>query len=564
MATTRTNQFTSGGFSTLESLLPKDQRDVLQQQNWSKFQLDIEKRLRIFRDDWEDILISHIKLTLSQETIDQYFPINVKPKWPIPIHMNLLKRVITEVSQVYNDNAKRAFIFSAEPKASTDLLMTEETTEDNVEIFDEDERYADIVNIGFNPKMQFVNKLTNLCNVVLVRPVPDPEKKFSQTGFRFDILTPDQFIPIQHPDDPSVLIGVMYAIDLVDTYNDTSSGINSVTRKELIFYMGTGEEGDEPFFAEVDNNTEEIVKQPYVWVHEGKPYLPFAIFRNEETLTGEFVNRTSGNDLAIGTLEAAKLLSRWIKAYESNSGKQLLVAGPGADKAPKQYQRDNMAIIQLPMSKEDATIENIDHQIDLERLYRSLEKFVEGIISNYNLSLEKFSAQAQSGFSLKLKNEGLKNRIQAQWESYRKSEQHLAEIVKRENNRALPTGEFGAIKEDSDFILDFGDLPFEPEPLERVQEFKELIEMGIKSKAAVLMIFEPDIKSIEDAQEKLMQNIRLNRETKTGTLPPTEALNQIAPVEQTEEVPNLLEEPESPTVDEFRQAAEERVEGETP
>jgi hypothetical protein len=526
---------TTGSINSLDSLIPENARDVLQRQNWQEFQIDIDKRLLIFRDDWKDQLALHIKKSLSDETIKQFFRSD-GIKWPLPIHVNLLKRTVTDTSQVYSDTAKRSF---------EKQIVEEETETETIGRIESDERYGEIV-ANLNPKMQLVNKLVNVCNVVLVRPVPDPEKTHSQTGFRFDILTPDLFTPIQHPDNPSTIIGIMYAIDLTDTPGDSITNIAGyATRKEILFYMGTGEPGDEPFFAETDNKSNEPAKiQPYVWRdRNGKPYLPFAIFRSEEPLTGEFVNRTLGEDLVEGTLETGKLLSRWIRSYEASSaGKQLVISGPGSERTPKSIIRDILSIISFPVSKDDAVLDQIDHTVDVNKMWDALQKFIESVISPYGLSIEKFTAQAQSGISIKLKNEQLITRIKNQYSLYREGEKQLAEYIRRENNRALKIGEFGTIDEEASFQIDFGDLPFGPDPMEKAQENELYINMGLKSKASVLMDIEPDIQTEDEAQEKLKQISKMNREVKTGSLAVT-AVEQIPPVEEkTEPVPNLLTE----------------------
>lgn len=516
------NFLTTGGITQFDSLLPATARDLLQRQNWQEFQSDIDERLQIYSDDWRDILIGVIKSRLSLETQNQFFPDGTSPKWPIPLTMNLLKKVVNQISQVYNDNAKRAYV---EEKEEIEEEIQTDIEEGDVKEPEElaSERYSEIVKSGFNAKMQLVNRMTNLCNVVLVRPVPDPELRFSTTGFRFDILTPDQFTPIQHPDDPSSLIGVFYSIDLTDTPGGTITnvGLDTITRIELLFYIGTGEDGDEPFFAESNNlNDKEIEKQPYVWRDpNGKPYLPFAVFRKEEPLTGQFVNRTSGDDLTQGTKEASNQLSRWLRSLELNAtGKQLIVSGAGAEKQGKTIIMDQANVLIWPMAKEDAIISNIDHQVKIQTSWDALKSFVESILDSYDLSIEKFSGQAQSGVSLKLKNEGLRTRIEGQWPLYRDAENRLAWLVRRENNRALPSGEFGTISETGEFRINFGDLPFEPEPLENVDKMLTLAEQDIMSKAQILMKIDPDIPDLEAAQEQLILNKQLNRKAAGGIL----------------------------------------------
>lgn len=528
---------TTGAISIFDSLIPQKSRDILQQQNWEEFQSDIDERIQIYNDDWRDILTGVIKSRLSIETVNQFFPRDAPPKWPIPLTMNLMKKVVNQISQVYNDNAKRAFVEEKQEVVS-DLEEGE---------FEEiaSERYSDIVKSGFNAMMQEVNKMTNLCNVVLVRPVPDPALRFSTTGFRYDILTPDIFTPIQHPDDPSSLIGVMYTIDMTDTPGITVTNINNtITRKVLIFYIGTGEAGDEPFFAESDNNdVGEIVKQPYVWTFEGKPYLPFAVFRSHVPLTGQFVNRTMGDDLTEGTKEASNQLSKWLRALEKNqAGKQLVMSGPQSEHLPKTIIMDHASVLTFPVPKDDVELTNIDHQTDIQGSWEALYKYVESIVANYGLTQEKFSGSPQSGVALKIKNEELRTNITNQWPLYREAENRLAWLIRRENNRALKTGDFGTISDSGEFRINFGDLPFEPDPIENTDKMLVLVQENIMSKADVLMKIDPDIPDLEAAQEQLILNRILNRKAAGGLVGLAEMPESIPPVEETEETTETQQE----------------------
>ena len=516
---------TSGSLNIFDSFIPQKSRDILQAQNWGLFQSDIDRRLRMYNDDWRDLLINFIRSQIGVESRAHFFPPNATPLWPIPLHLNILKRVIDEISLVYSTNAKRRFIRRIEQNINNqDNPVDLNNPQDNIDNpqDQESERFGEIVNGEYNSKLQQINRLSNLCNIVLVRPVPDTNLR---TGIRLDVLTPDQFIPIQDPDNPSRLIGVTYVIDLTD-----SPGGFAITRKEIMIYMGNQDE--EPFYAESDNfDNKKIEKQPYPFYYKGEKYFPFVPFRSTEILTGEFINRTKGDDLYNGTLNASLLLSHWMRAFRENSGKQLVISGPGTKDAPKQFLRDNLAVLSFPGAKEDVTISQIDHSLNLESLWNSLYKFIESIIVNYGLSLDSFNARAQSGLSIKLANEKLITRVENQWNIYREAEKELAEIIRKENNRVLPSGDYGVIDDDMDFEIDFGTLPFEESPIEQVDNYQKLIDMNVLSRAEVLLKFNPDIGTIDDAQEQIKTNAKMNKEAARSNINLISSTNTPQPVQ---------------------------------
>jgi hypothetical protein len=391
--------------------------------------------------------------------------------------------------------------------------------------FENDERWGEIVdNMGYNAHMQEINKIVNVCGTVLVRPVPDVSKR---SGFRLDIVTPDQFIPIMDPRRPGELIGVSYVIDATDS----QSGFND-TRHEIVIYMGT--EKDEPFFAERTNSQTraEIVKQPYPWIYNGKKYLPFVVFRARLPISGEFVNRTHGRDLYIGTLEYANLLSMWERGYKTGTYKQLAITGPG-NLDTREIIADTMAVLKFPAPADQAEIKQLDHTVDVQGQLEAIFKFAGVVLQNYGISVDDFKAVSQSGISIKLQNQMLIDLITSQRELFRMSERELAEVVRMENNRVLPSRDFGPISDTADFEINFGNLPFEESIEETYDKQAAMILDNIKSKAEVLLEIDPDLGTIENAQAQIIRNAQLNREATRGQATPTPIDLSPAPPDET-------------------------------
>jgi hypothetical protein len=494
------------GHTSLDSLLPARIRETLHEQNWSEYQNDIENRLKMFNDDWSDLLIAFIKSQLSVESCNQFFPPNTIPKWPIPVHVNLFKRVVNEISLVYMNEPIRKMRKEIqqdgeEGVSQEDIEGIEDTGEVLDLLFEESERYAEIVDDDYNIMMQKVNQLTNAVNMCLVLVTPDETK---DAGIRFDVLTPDMFVPIQNPDDPSELLGVIYVISSTDTAVDLVS-----KRKEVIVYMG--KEDEEGFIAEIDNDTnKEAEKQPYPFIYKGEKYLPFAIFRSDYPETGQFVNRTLGDDLYTGTIYTAWLISCWMRNFFDSTGKQLMITGAMSGESPPMMIRDSLAVLRFPYPKENTEVTQVDFSMDVESRWRALLQFIESVIANWGLNIDRFKSTPASGISLKIQNQPLINQISKQWAYYRWGESELASIIRKINN-SMVTGVEG-IPDDYEFSIDFGRLPFEDNPIELWDTYVAMAQKGIKSFADIYMIFDQDISDVDDAQLAIKRNLKMNRE----------------------------------------------------
>jgi hypothetical protein len=494
---------------TLSSELPESIRQELQAQNWDDYRDYIDRRLRMYNDDWEEILVDYIKDQISSvKKKNQYFPPNATPKWPILTHINVLKRVVEEISLVYKNEPIRKMRkeVAAEEGALTETELVEtETTEPAVKAFEESERYAEIVGGEYPLLMAKVNELVNVCNLILVGVMPDENQDI---GIRFDLLTPDMFVPIQDPNNPSRLIGIIYFVATTDTSSNLVTNI-----VEYLVYMGQPDE--EGFIVKIDNRSDERVeKKPYPFIYEGEKFFPFAVFRNDYPEKGSFVNRTQGDDLYNGTLHIGDLSSEWMHRFKSATGTQLSALGNIGDKLIQEFVRDSLYVNVFPISKEDGEIVEHTFKMDANADWDAILKNIEIIITTYGLSIDKFKGTPQSGLSIKIQNEGLINIIEGQYPYYRFGEMELANIIRKVNN-AMVKG-VDAIPDDYDFFIKFGRLPFEPTPEENWETDVAMSDRGITSDADIYMKHNPDVDDRDVAQAQIMKNKQMNRELRAG------------------------------------------------
>jgi hypothetical protein len=531
--------FTTGYLNTLTKYLPNEIRDYLQQENWVSFQDDIDKRVCMYYDDWKEEIKKHIKKKLSPESQNHFFPPGKDALWPTPRNINLQKRVVDEISLLYKNQAKRAFVVEAEE--ITDDMMNGQSDDPAEKKEEMDERFSEIADVEYNAMMQTVNKLVNVCNVVVVMVTPDI---CEEKGIRFDILTPDMFTPIQDPNNPQRLIGIIYCVDSSDTRGEYVD-----TRRELIYFMGNDEY--EPFFAEsltgrTGQQEKPIEKQPYPYYYDGKPYLPFVTFRSDFPVAGEYVNRTQGDALYESTLDTAHLVSSYMRDVFDTSIKQLAATGTGAKELPPVIIRDTLSILRFPYDKDTAQLQMLDFQVMLKDKWESILAFVESTIAGYGLSIDKFKSTPQSGLSIRLSNQQLISRIEDQRPYFYAGERRLANVIRKINNSKLPAGKYGAIADNAVFGMDFGPLPFESDPYEMSDKYLAYVDRNIMSAPEIIQKLDPEL-TFEEACAKFERNKILNQKYR-----PAQTLNELAGGE--EGIP--------PAIDEGTEKAEEVIEEE--
>src|SRR5258708_5214430 len=103
------SEVVTGSLYTLSVLLPQQIRNKIWLRNWTDYQFRVAQRIRMLNDDWDDQLVNYIISLISDETRNHYFKDQSSPKWPLPTHLNIFKRVCEEISLIYKNPANRWF-----------------------------------------------------------------------------------------------------------------------------------------------------------------------------------------------------------------------------------------------------------------------------------------------------------------------------------------------------------------------------------------------------------------------------------------------------------------------
>ncbi len=426
-----------------------------------------EKRLDIYRDDWKLHLKHAIDQQFSPKTRD-------KIKQMIDDSVNIPKRIINDISLVYQKEAKRAFISGEDDSAK------------------EDENYKKVIaGIPTDIIMQEVNRLTNLLNETLVYIVPRNGK------IEYDILTPDQVEVFQDDEDPTKPVAILFFQTSVDTVHDTA------VRK---IYWDVF--GNHIIFDENDQEVERMVN-PYKDPNNSeRTILPFVIFHKNYPKC-DIWERTSGDDLFSAAIQIGVLLTYLNYSLKTNSFKQSWMTGIRKKDVPASIVFDQLYPLMNPNT--DGKFGTLDFTVEFEKMLNAIIGKIAMIANNWGLSLDNFklTISAQSGFALRIKNFGLEKVVIEQKKFYRFYENELFQVTRIVNNTAFSKNK---IKDEGNFVIDFADLLFPLDPEENRKQWGFDLKLGAKNILMYIMDVNPDIKDAKSAEAFLIENVRINKE----------------------------------------------------
>lgn len=426
---------------------------------------NVIERLNIYNDYFKDIIKTEVDLQFSEKT-------RANIKQMIDDSNNLLKRIVNDISVVYQESAQRSYQVNGK----------------------DDGRYLDLISkMPLDLITQEVNRLTNLCNETLIYIVPRNGR------IDYDILTPDYVEVYQDEDDPTKPVAIIFTQSYVDTKGKTK-----------IYYIYFDVFGNHFKFDE-DHNPVRIPDNP-----EGiNPYqdperrdrtvLPFVIFHKKFPRT-QIWEDTSGQDLVSATKQIGVMLTYLNYLFKVQSFKMLYLAGIDIKDVPVELVFDPLFPKVFPDSSGSMGV--VDYQIDLRQLWSIIYEKVGVIANNYGLSLDNFklTVQAQSGFALKIKNSALEKIVNEQKKFYRYYERELFEKTKIVNNSQYKD----KIADNGVFKVDFAETEYPESPDEIRNQWKFDIQMGARSILDYVMYVNPDIKTREQAEKQLRDNVELN------------------------------------------------------
>lgn len=464
---------------------------------------DCERRIDMYEDDWESILAGRIKQAFTRENYTELLKV-------LDVSNNPLKRIVDAVSTIYDQPP--SWSFEDESVGETWGMVCEQAK-------------ANVV-------MPELNRMVNVCNESLLYVCPGRE------GLRFEVITPDALRVWQDPMDPSSLIAFAICHSMADT-RDAAPLWHYWSRDEenALYQLRDGFGPKSKVLKQFDN--------PYTDAM-GKPVLPGVMYHRRHP-RGRIWDQTSGKDLFEATILIGFLETFINHLIRTDAARQRWVSGMLDQDAPQVG--GPMTLLQF--RSPDGTPVNVGEfssQGDWNGLGNNIARKLQNVLNNNGLSLSDFqiTGDAQSGFSLRVRKEGLMEMRERQVPLYECYDLELYDTVaavwnfERTNMESNVDGPELPFRKDAGAEITYA--PFQTvltvqEKAEQHALDKERLAMGLIS---VLDVYKRDNPGVtdEEAREAIEENKRLNREVGGRPVAPN---GEAAPVTAQGSMPTLAE-----------------------
>jgi len=377
----------------------------------------LEKRVKMYENDWDDILEKEIRRQFSEQTAPGVILM-------ADTSLNVFRRIVREICTVYKEPAARTVRIGGEDQ--------------------EVPRYDQIVQSSrLDVVMAEAHRLSKAgtCSFLLVRAVPGTDR------IRYAILTPDRVWFRHDDDDPMKLLEFAY-----QTTCETMVAGKSVDQEVWVYYTdsqrlfldASGKELESnPFTGEsmaaytIPNpegaDTFETYIDPRVNKYGCIPVVPFpAVFP-----VGELIRPKWNHDAYRANLTIAMFSTYMGYLVKTQSFKQIVLSGDNVAEDVKGAILDPLNPLTLG---KDAKAYTMDLNTRLEAIDAVIQGKVAAIANQYGVSMEQFrlTGAPASGFSLVVSNQALAEIRKADIPLCQLVEGELYRVTARVNNIELP------------------------------------------------------------------------------------------------------------------------------
>lgn len=472
------------------STIDADNIVTLRKGNWSTYQKESEQRLAVLNADWTPILKEYIRPHVDEDAWTQVY----RDGYIFEPSTNVTLDIVNKIAKLYIHPPKRFyFLKNAEDSSAHYTELMEPLTDSLNRVMNESLRYS-IVMGGTLVWIQY-DKLS--------------EK------FTFRNLTPYEFIPQAMPNDSTQLGAV--EIRLTDNLNQSPSESNiHITHEYSIIDPAN------PIYIRKDDNNnviEDLSGANYPWFGlDGKPYLPLVYSRLGNS-TSELVDVSKGLDLFEASLRAGWLgvQEEWLTRLRTH--KQMALIGSSTDikDLPKQLM-DPSSVVIIPIDPTEASLESLDTVSDPATYATQMNDIAKNQAVKYGFGNVDFTSSAakQSFEALSLNKADRDESIMSMARDFRMTESEIALVIIKINNQ-LRLG--NQIPEDGKFVIKYERSLDYTVVVALGMTGSELITSGIISKEGILMGIDPNISSMEEAEDQIKAN--------TDKLPPPPELPEV-------------------------------------
>ena len=353
---------------------------------------------------------------------------------------NIMRRVVHEMATVY----------------ALPALRTVKNGNDNYQALLRDVRMDEV--------MHRANRLAILHRNVAIGP------RIRNVGGRIepvlDVVTPDKFFAVHHPNDPLSLVALVFDVDSKPIDKSVTAPAYVVwSDTEWLYMDGAGNRLSEP-------------------VAHGYGFLPWLLF-SIEPASASLLDTTTGDDL-----EAAHRTTWFINILLIKEAKSYTVQHVIQGDASR-ITREQAADSDVPIEVgEGASITTIDNKMDLGTFITTARSIYETAAANYGLPPSILShAGTQSADARELMRVPLREIRLQQQIPFRIAERVLVEMMAAVIGSKVAEYAY----DPSGFAVDFADPQTPLGTKESLEVFKQERELGLTSTIAEVMRRNPDI-----------------------------------------------------------------------
>jgi hypothetical protein len=413
----------------------------------------LRERIRIYRNDWEDLLDKELSKQFVTETWERI-------KLMLDTSQNIFRRIIRDTCTVYKKKVVRELVVPSSEGAQEpqevpayDLLL-EQTS--------------------FDWKLAEASRLAKAAWVCFLRP-----RVLADNGeMRMDIITPDCAHVDLNKDDPLRMDGFGYRVIGLDKRKQHIECWVYYTSDQIRYLDSTGREIENPFTDDLDT------MNPYGVI----PVVPYFC----TAPTDEFWDLNWNRDAVRANYIIGVLNTYMNYLVKTQSFKQVTFTGA--------ISQDVLSAISDPLYPfvlpEGSTAATLDLNTQLEAIDSVIKGKVMAIANNYGISSENFnvSGSLASGYSLKIANRALEEIREADKLVAAKTEKELFGLMRLIANQ----DGLGPISEDLELKWNPGEISYPPSMAEEQSRWEFEFRNGLSNQIDYLLDDDPEM-SREDA-----------------------------------------------------------------
>lgn len=485
---------------------------LIREQSANTIKIAVDELIDVYEDNWEYIIRDELKRQFTEKEYN-------KLKLNTSKEINLVKRVVNELSLIYKDEAIRKNILSETEKEGVIEIKSDD-------IYDEVMKHSSI-----DITMPAADTYTNLLNHVLIKPVVRKSK------MDYDLLFFNNAEILVDENDWKRIIAVKYYIglDLPKEYGEEAVAGDTATfkrdfnikqtrhgtpqhqfTKAFLYTLEDSEiDGNKivggKIYTFVQRNDNEILVEsetkdnPYK-DKDGNTVLPFVLTYREYPVR-RLINFTSGNDLLDANITFALNLTYLNNLRKYQSFKQGVITASHPDGLPETLDIGPSSWLKLWDREGGANATLLDLQADIRMFWDTMKEEAALVLAQYHIKPGNFelSAQPESGFSAMMSNMDKLEYRQSKLPFWRIFEKELYELTKIVWNA---DGDGRQIK-DGVFKVDFAEIKFPEKASDEEKRFNFEKNNNAVTSIDLVMKKNPDLTE-EGAKVEYQKNKAFN------------------------------------------------------